>query len=104
MMDENEDYDTNVCSEVTTIGREVAIFRALLNMTQQQFADSISSSRVTINKLENIENSELISMDVAYRLYYITQKTIENRYLSKFTREKAKELQVRVEKEILDRE
>lgn len=104
MIDEKEDYDKNFYHEVTTIGREVAIFRALLNMTQQQFADSISTSRVTINKLENVEDSTLISMDTAYRLYYITQKTINNRYFSDFTREKAKELQLRVEQELLARE
>lgn len=95
MDDEKNDLNT------TSIGREVAVFRALLNMTQQQFADVISSSRVTINKLEKIEDPSRISPDIAFRLYYITQKTINNYYFPNFTREKAKELQVRVENELL---
>lgn len=99
MEDEIVDYNANC--KINTIGREVAILRALLNMTQQQFADVISSSRVTINKLENAEDVSLISLDIAFRLYYITQKTMNNIHFPNFTREKAKELQTRVEQELL---
>lgn len=99
MLDEKESSIKN--HETNSIGREVAIFRTLLNMTQQQFADIISSSRVTVNKLENTEESSLISLDTAYRLFYITQKTMNNSYFSDFTREKAKELQLRVEQELI---
>lgn len=99
MFDEKE--DSNADCHRNSIGREVAILRALLNMTQQQFAEVISSSRVTINKLENIEDSSKISSDLAFRLYFLTQKIIENKYLSELTRIKAKELQRRIEEELL---
>ena len=95
------DKNNNAYCEVNTIGREIAILRALLNMTQEQFADAILSSRVTINKLENTANPSLISRDIAFRLFYITQKTMDNHYFPAFTREKAKELQGRIESELL---
>lgn len=101
---EDEKVNYNADCDSSTIGRDVAIFRALLDMTQQQFAEVISSSRVTVNKLENTEDPSLISLDIAFRLYYITQKTKDNNYLSNFTREKAKELQNRIEQELLFRQ
>ena len=77
------------------IGRDIAVLRALLNMTQEEFSNLIFLSRVTINK---VENSNLLSLDIAFRLYYITQKIINNTYFSKFTIDKAIELQNKIEK------
>lgn len=103
-MDENdENYNREIIPTRETIGRDVAIFRTLLNMTQQQFAETICSSRVTVNKLENTSDPSQISKDVAYRLYYITQKAINNKYFTEFTRKSASELQTRIEQEILFR-
>ena len=84
-----------------TFGKEVAIFRSSLDMTQQQFADAISSSRVTINKLEHIDDLESLSLDIAYRLFYITQKVRENAYLPVFVIENATSIQQKVERVIL---
>lgn len=91
------DFDVNL--QVNPIGKEVAIFRALLNMTQQEFADTIYSTRITINKVENSKSN--ISIDMGFRLYYITQKLKENPFADSFLKEKATYLQSRVENEIL---
>lgn len=94
--------ESNNC-QIHSLGREVAIFRALLDMTQQELAEVMSTSRVTINKIENAKDSAMISLDVGFRLYYITQKVINNQSFSEFTRFKAKELQCRIEQEVLSR-
>lgn len=85
-----------------TFGKEVAIFRTSLNMTQQQFADAISSSRVTVNKVEHFNDISSLSQDIAYRLFYITEKVKENQYFPIFVQENAKSLQQKVENVIIN--
>ncbi len=99
-MEENQN-NLKLQYEQGTIGRDVAVLRTLLNMTQQRFAEVILTSRVTINKIENAEDASQISEDMAFRLYYITQQVINNIHFPNYTREKARELQARVENELL---
>lgn len=98
---DGENFNDNINYVINSIGKEISILRVILGMTQQQFADAISLSRATVNKLENTENTLLISLDVAFRIYYITQKIVNNLHFPEFTRERAKELQNRIEQEII---
>lgn len=98
MLDEKE-IDSNLVS----IGKEVTILRAHLNCTQQEFADLLLLSRVSISKLEQIQDVTGISPDIAFRLYYITQKISENQYKEDYVRIHAKNLQRRIDTTLQER-
>lgn len=85
------------------IGKEVCIFRTLLNCTQQQFADYLLLNRVTISKLEKVVDISQITPDIAFRLYYVTQKVIENQYKEEYVKSQAKTLQSRIERVLQER-
>lgn len=84
-----------------SLGGEMKKMRLYLNMTQQQFADSLLTSRTTISKTEQ---TEIITPDLGYRIYYATAKIIGNPYIAEYIREQAQRLQYRIEKEILLKE
>ena len=65
-------------NEDIPIGREIAMLRVLLNFTQQQFADTLHLSRASVCKLERIADSKDIPLDIAFRLFYVTQKLADN--------------------------
>jgi transcriptional regulator with XRE-family HTH domain len=79
------------------IGKEVAILRTLLNCTQQKFANLLLVSRVTVSKLEQGTDINILTPDIAFRLYYVTQKIISNQYKESYVIEQAKTLQNRVD-------
>lgn len=85
------------------IGKEVSIFRTLLNCTQQEFADYLLLNRVTISKLEKIADITQLSPDIAFRLYYATQKIMENQHKEDYVKYHAKTLQSRIEHVIQER-
>lgn len=82
------------------IGKEVTIFRSLLNCTQQDFANLLLLNRVTISKLEQANQ---VTTDIAFRLYYATQKIIENQNREEYIKYHAKKLQYRIDKILQDR-
>lgn len=79
------------------IGKEVAIFRTLLNCTQQNFANYLLVSRVTVSKLEQCIDIHSLNPDIAFRLYYLTQKIISNPYKEDYIVNQAKHLQERID-------
>ncbi len=60
------------------IGKEIKILRTLLNETQSEFAKSLLLNRVTICNLENLEDVEDITNDIAFRLYYLTFNILQS--------------------------
>ncbi len=98
-MNEKNVNDTD--SVTVSLGGEMKKMRLYLNMTQQQFADSLLTSRTTISKTEQ---TEIITPDLGYRIYYATAKIIGNPYIAEYIREQAKKLQYRIETEILLKE
>lgn len=82
----------------TSIGKQLAQLRVFLNMTQQQFADAMCTSRITINKMEH---SEKITTDFGYKIYYATDKIVGNKYIPEYIRQYAKILKQRVEREVI---
>lgn len=85
---ENE-IDTNKIP----IGMEVTIFRTLLDCTQQEFANLLFLSRATVNKLEQSRDINTLSLDIAFRLYYATQKIIDNPFKENYVKSHAQQLQ-----------
>ncbi len=85
------------------IGKEVTIFRTLLNCTQQEFADLLLLSRASINKLERSQDINTLSPDIAFRLYYITQLIINNDSKEDYIKSHAKELQSRIDNALRNR-
>lgn len=85
------------------IGKEVSIFRTLLNCTQQQFADYLLLNRVTISKLEKVVDIAQLTPEIAFRLYYATQKVIENPYKEDYVKSHARTLQSRIERVLQER-
>ncbi|MDE7431167.1 MAG: hypothetical protein K2N34_04530 [Lachnospiraceae bacterium] len=97
------DGEKEIENNFIPIGKEVSIFRTLLNCTQQEFADYLLLNRVTISKLEQIVDIKQLSPDIAFRLYYATQKIIENQYKEDYVKGHAKTLQSRIEHVIQER-
>lgn len=93
MVDEKE-----IESHCIPIGKEVAIFRTLLNCTQQEFANYLALNRVTISKLEQVVDISQLTPDIAFRLYYATQKIVENQYKESYVKDHARALQARVDR------
>lgn len=81
-----------------TIGQQIARLRVQLNMTQQQFAEAICSSRITVNKMERAEE---ITTDFGYRIYYATDKVVANNYIPDSIRQYAHSLKQRIESEVI---
>lgn len=79
---------------IESIGDEIEIIRVALDMTQKEFADAISVSRATINR---IEGGGKISSDIAFRIFYAMQKIRENIYVDNIIKEKSHILQRRIE-------
>lgn len=98
-MVEEKEIDNNYIP----IGKEVSIFRTLLNCTQQEFANYLLLNRVTISKLEKIVDITQLSPDIAFRLYYATQKIMENKNKENYVKDHAKTLQSRIEHVIQER-
>lgn len=94
----NNNIEICDADESSSIGRELAKLRVQLNMTQQQFAEAVFTSRMTINR---VERTSRITPDFAYRIYYATDKVIGNVYIPEPIRQHAKCIQKRVEKEII---
>lgn len=92
MLNETESDDNSI-----PIGKEVTILRTHLNCTQQEFADLLLLSRVSISKLEQSQDPTSISPDIGFRLYYITQKVIENQYKEDYVKLHAKDLQGKID-------
>lgn len=88
--------DTNYTKSIP-IGKEVAIFRTLLNCTQQKFADQLLLSRISISKLEQTKDLDELTSDIAFRLFYIAQKVIENQKKEDYVKEQARILQSRID-------
>ena len=97
----NEKRGSNTDETECSIGKEVAILRLLLDMTTQQMADALYTSRVTLNKIEHSEDDYKITYDIGFRIYYMTQKILENPYKPAFIKDKARCLQQRIEYEVL---
>lgn len=99
MEDNKENYDKDAIS--CPLGKEIAILRILLDQTVQQMADALHTSRVTLSKVEHAEDNTLITDDIAFRVYYLTQKIKDNPFKPIFVKDKAQYLQNRIEKEII---
>lgn len=89
----------NEINEKSSIGKDVAKLRVSLDMSQTEFANAISVSRMTIYNIEKEKTN--ISHDLAFRLYYVSDKLIKNIYMDSYIRESSKALQERIEKEII---
>ena len=87
--------------EKDTIGRDVAVLRTLLSMTQQQMADVMLLSRITLSKLENGDEGKTMAADTAFRIYYLASEVLRNSSFTEFVRERAACLRDRVENELL---
>ena len=94
--------DYNVTTANHSIGKKVAVLRTALNLTQQQLAEKLFCSRITINKLEQIQEGDKVSLDIGFRLFYMTQKLRENPYQSDIVHMLASNLQKQIENEILE--
>lgn len=64
--------------DLTPIGRKVKILRISLNLTQEDFANLLLVKRGLIIKLETLRDLESITDNIAFRLYYLVQKIIED--------------------------
>lgn len=89
--------EKDITNDIIPIGKEVTIFRTLLNCTQQQFADLLLLSRISISKLEQSKDIEELTPDIAFRLYYATQKILENPNREDYVKTHAKILQGRID-------
>lgn len=103
MHNENVHTDDESNNNIIPIGKEVIIFRTLLNCTQQKFADLLLASRVTVSKLEQLNDSEELTTDIALRLFYLTQKIINNKYKEDYVIRQAKILQGRIDELLMKR-
>lgn len=94
-MDDNKD-------EIITasLGREISLFRAVLNCTQQEFADRLMLNRGTVVKMEKATGFADISIDIAFRLFYYTQKIAEHPYKEAYVVDYAKRLHNRLDCEL----
>lgn len=97
------DEEKEIENDYIPIGKDVSIFRTLLNCTQQEFADYLLLNRVTVSKLEKTVDITQLSPDIVFRLYYATQKIMENQYKEDYVKKHAKALQSRIERVIQER-
>lgn len=65
-------------NEDIPIGREIAMLRVLLNFTQQQFFLIYILMRGLNAMCLQIADSKDIPLDIAFRLFYVTQKLADN--------------------------
>lgn len=87
----------NISNEENTIGNKVTVLRISLNLTQEKFADLMLVGRGSIIKLESIDSIDTISLDIAYRLFYLTNKVMYNPYKEVYIRELAKSINERLD-------
>lgn len=89
--------DNNESSNLMPIGKEISLFRSLLNCTQKSFSELMLVNRVTVSKIEQASEVDMISSDIAYRLFYVTQKVLDNQNKEDYIKLHAKNLQKRID-------
>jgi len=83
-----EEKNINVDSMIP-IGQQIKILRIKLNLTQADFSNLLLLSRVSIAKVEQLKELEDLTDEIAFRLYYLTQKIMENPYKEDYVKDSA---------------
>lgn len=95
----NEESDISSLIGNQTINAQISTFRALMGISKTEFAHRLHFSRVTVDK---IENSNYMTQEIGYKIFYIAYKAYQNMYNSELLRLYAKSLMDRIGKEVLD--
>ena len=70
-MTQEEYYNLLSSKTETTFGKRIRIWRALCNLTQEEFAKQLLlSSRICVWKIEKAINGEEIECDLLFRLFF----------------------------------
>ena len=99
--EKNEETRHN--DDFTPIGRKIKILRISLNLTQEDFANLILVHRGLVIKLEGLANSESITDQIAFRLYYLVQKVIENANYEDYIKILASDIKQEIDSELKKR-
>ncbi len=80
---------------------KILLLRKLLGMNQTEFCKELMISRSTLFNIENPKSNKMLSLDTAFRLYYITSKLKENKNQGKYIQDLANDLNIQVEEEVI---
>lgn len=94
-----EESDISSLVGEQSLGAQVSTLRALLGMTKTDFAFKLHASRATEDRIEKGD----ITLDLAYKLYYVANKVYLNVFNSDLLRLYAKNFMERIDKEIIEK-